>query len=178
MEREKSIVLADLVLGAKPKTPKAKKKEVKTSLREYVGPLKYSTPGARAEYKDRKLGGGAPGNKDFWDRIAKRLETKWAWCGYDTEINNDPEIKKNASIVAVGLGIIKIVLFDEQFENGWGARICRILMANGKVVEWDGKTEATEAEAEKWIVECYLMALSDQLIRLSAQNAKLLGYFD
>jgi len=147
-------------------------KKVTTSLVEIVGNLEYSTPGARVEYKDSDLNG--PGNKAFWNGIANCLETKWSWLGIDPKINaNASKNKENASIVGVGIGIgiIKMVLFDEEIKSGWSARICRIVMANGKVVEWDGETKA-----KKWIVECYLKALSDQLIRVSAHNAALLDY--
>jgi len=144
-------------------------KEVKTSLFPFVGKLDVPTPDkcAVVEYRDKLKPGSGPGFKKFWAEIEERLNTRSIWFGYDRNVNEE------ACIEAVGIGncVIKIIHFDKKIENEWSTLISHIVMANGKVVKWDGKTEA-----KKWIVECYLMALSDQLICLSAKNAKLLGY--
>jgi hypothetical protein len=141
------------------------KRKKNQPLLEIVGKLGYSTIGADVEYGDTRHGGD--GNEKFWNEIAGRLGTECYWNGYEKEIN------EQASIVEVG--IIRIVLLDYENNGKKCTSITRIVMPNGKVVEWEGKTKDEES-IKKWIVECYLMALSDQLIRLSAKNAKLLGY--
>jgi len=132
---------------------------------------------AVVEYREGERGG--PKNKKFWNSVAELLATKWDWCGYDSGIyvpreHNPRTNARAASIVAVGFRVIRIILFDVKIKSGWSARVSHIVMANGKIVKW--VDEPDKPNAVKWIVRCYLRALSEQLLRLSAYNAALLDY--
>jgi hypothetical protein len=156
--------------------------EVTMSLFPIVKNLDLPLPSecAVVEYREGRMGSAKGSqNEKFWDSVAELLETKWYWLGWDSKIyvprEHNPRINaKAASIIAVGFRVIRIILFDVKIESGWSARISHIVMANGKIVKW--VDEPDKPNAVKWIVRCYLKALSDQLIRVSAQNAKLLGY--
>jgi len=142
-----------------------KKKKGHPSQFEYVVGLNSSTRGAEVKY-DGDTRAGGDGNDKFWNDIAKRLETECYWNGCEKIIDG------KASIVEVG--IIKIVILDYKINREYYTRITHIVTANGKTFKWVDEPDKPEAEA--WIVRCYLRALSDQLVHLSAKNAVLLGY--